>query len=107
MKGDPNLANLDRIWVEKKNLKTSNTDLLFLDAKNKWVYLTEQGSGFYAVKTLRGIFGGLEAMKGILNIETPPALDRSIKEATKPNSSIDLQMEDITMEELPKKAKEI
>ena len=57
-KNDPNLANLDRIWVKKNNLKTSNTD-------------------------------------------------RSIKEATKLNSSIDLQMEDIPMEELPKKAKEI
>ena len=57
-KNDPNLANLDRIWVKKNNLKTSNTD-------------------------------------------------RSIKEANKLNSSIDLQMEDIPMEKLPKKAKEI
>lgn len=57
-KNDPNLANLDRIWVKKNNLKTSNTD-------------------------------------------------RSIKEATKLNSSIDLQIGDIPMVELPEKAKEI
>ena len=104
VKGDPNLANLGEIWVKKikknkKNPKTSNTDLLFLDAKNKWIYLTKQGSGFYVVKTLRGIFD-------ILSKETPPALDRSIKEATKLNSSIVLQIGDIPMVELPEKAKE-
>ena len=99
-------ADLYQFWVEKIP-KTSNTELIFLNGKNKWIYLTKKGGGFYAVKTLRDTFRGLGAMKGILGLEAPAGLDRSIKVVEKLNSEIDFQMNDIPMERLPKKAKEI
>ena len=87
-------ADLYQFWVEKIP-KTSNTDLIFLNGKNKRIYLTKKGGGFYAVKTLRDTFRGLGAMKGILGLEAPAGLDRSIKVVEKLNSEIDFQMNDI------------
>ena len=71
--------------------------------------LTKKTRRFYAIGTLRGIFRGQEAMKNFLGIvKTPSKRDETIKEAArKLNNKIDLQMGDISMKELPKKAKEI
>ena len=46
MKGDPGLADLDQFNIKKKkNLKTGNTELLFLDADKHWQSLTNKRTG--------------------------------------------------------------
>ena len=51
--GDTSLADLDRFMI-RKNSKTGNTDLLFLDGDNQWQSLTNKRTGeFLASKTLR------------------------------------------------------
>ena len=82
--GDPGLADIDRFMI-KKNSKTGNTDLLFLDGNKHWQPLTNKRTGeFLAAKTLREKFGGLNIMKSVLTLdETPSALERSFKAATK------------------------
>ena len=58
--GDPGLADLDRFTI-KKNLKTGNIELIFLDSNNQWQSLTNKPTGeFLARKTLREKFGGLK-----------------------------------------------
>ena len=53
--GDPDIANMDQFLV-KKNLKTGNTDMLFLDGKS-WQSLTNKGTGeFLVAKTLKEKF---------------------------------------------------
>ena len=48
----------------KKNSKTGNTDLLFLDGVKHWQSLTNKHTGeFLARKTLREKVGGLIIMK--------------------------------------------
>ena len=107
---DPGLADIDRFMI-KKNPKTGNTDLLFLDGNNHWQSLTNKRTGeFLAAKTLREKFGGLNIMKSVLNLdETPPALERSFKAATKLKDEFptDIEMESIPLEELSSLAKEI
>ena len=82
--GDPGLADLDRFTI-KKNLKTGNIELLFLDGDKHWQSLTNKRTGeFLASKTLREKFGGLNPMKNFLGLdETPSVLDRSLKAASK------------------------
>ena len=82
--GDPGLADLDRFTI-KKNLKTGNIELLFLDGDKHWQSLTNKRTGeFLAPKTLREKFGGLNTMKKFLGLdETPSVLDRSLKAASK------------------------
>ena len=64
---DLGLANIDRFTI-KKNTKTGNTDLLFLDGNNHWQSLTNKRTGeFLAPKTLREKFGGLNIMKSVLS----------------------------------------
>ena len=48
------------------------------------------------------MFGGVNAMKNFLDVETPPSLERSLKAATKLKSELptDLQMESIPLEDL-------
>ena len=84
MTGDPGLADIDQFMI-KKNSKTGNTDLLFLDGNNHWQSLTNKRPGeFLVVKTLREKFAGLNIMKSVLRLnETPSALERSFKTATK------------------------
>ena len=51
---------------------------------DRWVPLTKQTGEFFATKTLRDRFGGLNTMKNVLGIDkTPPELERSSKAATK------------------------
>ena len=82
--GDPGLADLDRFTI-KKNLKTGNIELLFLDGDKHWQSLTNKRTGeFLASETLREKFGGLNPMKNFLGLdETPSVLDRSLKAASK------------------------
>ena len=58
--------------------------MLFFDGKS-WQSLTNKRTGeFLDPKTLREKFGGLNVMKSVLSLdETPSALDRSFKPATK------------------------
>ena len=58
--------------------------MLFFDGKS-WQSLTNKRPGeFLDPKTLREKFGGLNVMKSVLSLdETPSALDRSFKPATK------------------------
>ena len=65
MTGDPGLADLDRFMI-KKNSKTGNIELLFLDGNNQWQSLVNKRTGeFLAPNTLRKIFGGLYTMKSV------------------------------------------
>ena len=51
--GDPELTDIDR-FIIKKNIKTGNTYLLFLDGNNQWQSLTnERTVEFLSTKTLR------------------------------------------------------
>ena len=104
---DPDLADIARFMI-KKNSKTGNTDLLFLEGNKD---LTNKRTGeFLAAKTLREEFGGLNIMKSVLTLdETPSALERSFKAATKLRRELlkDLQMESILLMELSSLAEDI
>ena len=108
--GDPGLADLDRFTI-RKNLKTGNMELLFLDSDKHWQSLTNKRTGeFLAPKTLREKFGGLNIMKSVLSLdETSPALEISFKTATKLKGELptDLEMESIPLEELSSLAENI
>ena len=105
--GDLDLAD----FTFRKNLKTGNIELLFLDGKKHWQSLTNKRTGkFLAPKTLREKFGGLNTMKSVLSLdETPSALEGSFKAATKLRRELptDLEMESIPLEELSSMAKDI
>ena len=107
---DPGLADTDRFMI-KKNSKTGNTDLLFLDGNNHWQSLTNKRTGeFLAAKTLREKFGGLNIMKSVLSLdETLSAVERSVKAATKLSRELptDLEMESMPLEELSSLAEDI
>ena len=108
--GDPGLVDIDQ-FIIKKNSKTGNTDLLFLDGNKNWQSLTNKRTrGFLTAKTLREKFGGLNIMKSVLSLdETPSALERSFKAATKLNRELptDLEMESIPLVELSSIAEDI
>ena len=81
--GDPGLADLDQFMI-KKNSKTGNIELLFLDGNNQWQSLTNKRTGeFLSAKTLREKIGGINAMKNFLGIDkAPPILERSLRAAS-------------------------
>ena len=110
MAGDISLADLDRFMI-RKNSKTGNTVLLFLHGSNQWQSLTNKHTGeFLASKTLREEFGGLNIMKSVLSLdETPSALERSAKAATKLSHDLptDLELEGIPLKELSSLAEDI
>ena len=90
-------------------LKKGGTVFEFYNG-DKWVSLTNQTGEFLATKTLRDRFGGLKAMKNFLGIiETPPALERSFKVATKLRRELptDIEMESIPLMELSSLAEDI
>ena len=78
--------------------------MLFLDGNKHWQSLTNKRTGeFLVAKILKEKFGGLNIMKSVLSLnETPSALERSFKAATKLNRELptDLEMESIPLEEL-------
>ena len=110
MTGDPGLADLGRFDL-KKNPKTGNIELLFLDENNQWQSLTNKRTGeFLAAKTLREKFGGLNIIKSVLSLDkTPPSLERLISAASKLKAELptDLQMESIPLKELSSLAEDI
>ena len=110
MTGDPGLADLDRFDL-KKNPKTGNIELLFLDENNQWQSLTNKRTGeFLAAKTLREKFRGLNIIKSVLSLDkTPPSLERLISAASKLKAELptDLQMESIPLKELSSLAEDI
>ena len=68
-----------------------------------WVPLTKQTGEFFAPKTLRDMLGGLNTMKNVLGLdETPPALEKSFKAATKliRELPMDLEMESIPLKDV-------
>ena len=101
MTADPGLADIDRFMI-KKNTKTGNSDLLFLDNNNQWQSLTNKRTGeCLAAKTLR--FGSVNAMKIFLGIDkTPPVLERFVKATNKLKAGLptDLQMKSIPLKDL-------
>ena len=77
---------------------------------DRWVSLTKQTGEFFAPKTLRDRFGWVKTMKNVLGVdETPPALERSFKAATKLKGELPthLEMESIPLEELSSVAEDI
>ena len=103
MTNDPILADIDQFMI-KKNSKTSNIDLLFLNGYERWQSLTNKRTGELLVtKTLESRFGGLNIIKRVLGLdETPSALERSFKAATKLRHELptDVEKESIHLEEL-------
>ena len=85
----------------KKNSKTGNNDLFFLDDNNS---ITNKRTGkFLAAKKLREKFSGLNIMKSVLSLdETPSVLERSFKAETKLICELttDIEMESIPLEDL-------
>ena len=100
---DPGLADIDRFMI-KNPRKTGNTDLLFLDGNKHWQSLTNKCTcEFLAANTLREKFVGLIIMKSVLSLdETPSALERSFKAATKLRRELptDIEMGSIPLMEL-------
>ena len=100
--GNPDLIDLDRFRLTK-DPKKGVTIFEFYNDNDKWVPLTKQTGEFFAPKTLRQIFNGINIIKSVLSLdETPPLLERSLKAATKltRDLSTDLEMETIPLKDL-------
>ena len=110
MTGDPCLADLYQ-FIIKRDSKTGNIELLFLDGNKHWQSFTNEQTGeFLASKTSREKFGGLNIMKSVLSLDkTSSALERLIDAATKIKGKLptDLEMESIALKELSSLAEEI
>ena len=78
--------------------------MLFFDGNIHWQSLTNKRTGeFLAAKTLRQKLGGLNIMKSVLSLdETPTALERLFRAATKLRSELptDIEMESIPLGKL-------
>ena len=99
--GNLDLINHDR-FKRTTDPKKGATILEFYNG-DKWVSLTKQIGEFFAPKTLRDSFGGINTMKNVLGVgKTPPSLERSLKAATKLSRELptDLEMESIPLMEL-------
>ena len=107
--GDIDLIDLDRFRLTK-DPKKGITIFEFYNGKDIWVPLTKQTGEFFAPKTLRDRLGGVNTMKIFLGIDKmPPALERSLKAATKLSRELptDSEMESIPLEDLSSLAEEI
>ena len=85
--GNLDLINLDlfKLTTAPKN---GATIFEFYNG-DRWVPLTKQTGGFFAPKTLRDRFGGENTIKIFLDVDkTPPALERSFRDATKLKSEL-------------------
>ena len=99
-------GNLDLINLHRFKLTTGPkkgaTNFEFYNS-DRWVPVTKQTVEFFALKTLRHRFSGVNTMKKFLGINrTPPALERLLSPASKLKSELptDLEMESITPIEL-------
>ena len=98
--GSLDLIEYKRFRLE--NTEKGTTNLEFYNS-DRWFPLTKQTRKFFAPKTLRDRFGGVNTMKNFVGFDkTPPALERSFKAATKLSRELptDLEMESIPLEEL-------
>ena len=94
-------VNLDLIDFGRFKLTKKGATIFEFYAGDRWVSLTKQTGEFFAPKALRDRFGGINAMKNVLGINTtPPSLERSISAASKLKSELptDLQMESTPLE---------
>ena len=83
---------MDRFRLTKDKKKT----VIIFEFCNgdRQVSLTKQTSDFFAPKTLRDRFGGVNAMKNVSGIDTtPPSLERSINAASKLKSELPTNLE--------------
>ena len=99
--GNIDLIDITRFKL-KTNLKKGVTIFEFCNG-DRWVALTKQTGEFFAAKTLRHRFGGVNTMKKFLGTNrTPPALEGSLSAASKLKSELptDLEMESIPPMEL-------
>ena len=106
--GNLDLINLDRFKLTTDHKK--GTTIFEFYNGDRWVPLTKHAGEFFAPKTLRDRFGGVNTMKIFLGTDkTPPALDRSFKAATKLKGELptDIEMESILPEELSSLAEKI
>ena len=106
--GNPDLINLDRVRLTTDPKK--GTAVFEFYNGDKWVSLTKQTGEFLATKILRNRFNGLKAKKNFLGIvETPLALERSLKIATKlrRESLTNIEMESIPLMEISPLAEDI
>ena len=80
-------GNLDLIDLDQFRLTTDpkkGVTIFEFYNGDRWVPLTKQTGEFFAPKTLKDRFGGVNAMKNFLGIDkTPPVLERSLRAATK------------------------
>ena len=77
-------VNLDLINFGRFKLTKKGATIFEFYAGDRWVSLTKQTGEFFAPKALRDRFGGINAMKNFLGINTtPPSLERSISAASK------------------------
>ena len=106
--GNLDLINLDRFKLTTDPKKEA-TIFEFYNG-DRWVPLTKQTGEFFAPKTLRDRFSGVNTIKKFSGVDRmPPALERSFKAATKLKGElpIDLEMESIPLEELSSSAEDI
>ena len=76
------LSSLDRFGLTT-DPKKGATVFEFYNG-DKWVPLTEETGEFFAPKNFRDRFGGVNAMKNVLDIDrTPRSLERSLSAASK------------------------
>ena len=98
-------GNIDLIDLNQFKLKADpkkGTTIFEFSNGDRWVSLTKQAGEFFAPKTLRDRFGGINAMKKFLSIDTTsPSIERSISAASKLEAELPTQIyESITLGEL-------
>ena len=99
--GNLDLINLDQFKLTTDS-KMGATIFEFYNG-DRWVPVTKQIREFFAPKTLKGRFGGVNTTKHFLGMDkTPPALQRSFRVAAKHKSELPtyIEMESITLEKL-------
>ena len=70
--GNPDLIDLDQFKLTK-DPKKRNTIFEFSNG-DRWVTLTKQTGNFFAPKTLRKRFGGLNIMENVLGLDETPSV---------------------------------
>ena len=108
VRANPDLIDLYRFKLTKDRI-IGVTIFEFYNG-GRWVPLTKQTGDFFAPKTLRERFDGLNIIKIVLSLdETPSFLERSVKAASKLKSELptDLMMESTPLKDLSFLAEEI
>ena len=106
--GNLDLINLDRFKLTTNPEKGATYFELYNG--DTWVPLIKQAGEFSAPKSLRDRLGGVNTIKIFLGVDkTHPALERSVKAASKFKRELptDLEMESIPLEELSTLVKDI